>query len=133
MKNNNHVQKFIKSSLSKLSPTNKSKSNKYNNFNLTSFKNNDFTKFISSPKRTKEEVILPKKKVFPYSAYHRKTKSSSQNYIQYQNLMNNENYNLNSSTGIIKIIQVVEINLIYSKKNIMKIKRVVIYYLLVFL
>ena len=97
MKNNNHVQKFIKSSLSKLSPTNKSKSNKYNNFNLTSFKNNDFTKFISSPKRTKEEVILPKKKVFPYSAYHRKTKSSSQNYIQYQNLINNENYNLNSS------------------------------------
>ena len=75
MKNNNHVQKFIKSSLSKLSPTNKSKSNKYNNFNLASFKNNEFTKFISSPKRTKEEVILPKKKVFPYSAYHRKTKS----------------------------------------------------------
>ena len=64
MKNNNHVQKFIKSSLSKLSPTNKSKSNKYNNFNLTSFKNNDFTKFISSPKRTKEEVILPKKRFF---------------------------------------------------------------------
>ena len=95
MKKNKYIQKSIKSSISKLSPSNKNKSNKYTNFNLTSFKNNEYNNFISSPKKTKEENISSKKKFFPYSAYHRKTKSSSQNYIQFPNLISDEIYNLN--------------------------------------
>ena len=100
MKKNKPIQKLIKPSISKLSPSNKNKSNKYANFNLTSFKNNECNKLISSPKKIKEENILSKKNLYPYSAYHRKTKSSSQNYIQFQNLMSDEIYNLNfTKTG----------------------------------
>ena len=100
MKKNKPIQKLIKPSISKLSPSNKNKSNKYANFNLTSFKNNEYNKLISSPKKIKEENILSKKNLYPYSAYHRKTKSSSQNYIQFQNLMSDEIYNLNfTKTG----------------------------------
>jgi hypothetical protein len=100
MKKNKPIQKLIKPSISKLSPSNKNKSSKYANFNLTSFKNNEYNKLISSPKKIKEENILSKKNLYPYSAYHRKTKSSSQNYIQFQNLMSDEIYNLNfTKTG----------------------------------
>ena len=100
MKKNKPIQKLIKPSISKLSPSNKNKSSKYANFNLTSFKNNECNKLISSPKKIKEENILSKKNLYPYSAYHRKTKSSSQNYIQFQNLMSDEIYNLNfTKTG----------------------------------
>ena len=95
MKNNKPIRKFFKSSKSKLSPSIKNKSNKYNNFNLTSFKNNEFTNLLSSPKKTKEDSILPKKKIFTFSAYHPKKKSSSQNYEQFQNLINEENYHSN--------------------------------------
>ena len=89
--------KSNKSSLSKLSPTNKNKTKKDLNFNLTSFKNNALNNIISSPKKNKEENISTKKKVVPYTTYHRKTKSSSQNFIQYQNLINDTNNNLNKS------------------------------------
>ena len=41
MKNNNEKKKTNKSSLSKLSPTNKNKNKNDMNFNLTSFKNYD--------------------------------------------------------------------------------------------
>ena len=89
--------KSNKSSLSKLSPTNKNKNKKDINFNLNSFKNNAITNIISSPKKNKEENLSTKKKVVPYTTYHRKTKSSSQNFIQYQNLINDTNNNLNKS------------------------------------
>ena len=61
MKKNKPIQKLIKPSISKLSPSNKNKSSKYANFNLTSFKNNECNKLISSPKKIKEENILSKK------------------------------------------------------------------------
>ena len=133
MKKNKPIQKLIKPSISKLSPSNKNKSNKYANFNLTSFKNNECNKLISSPKKIKEENILSKKNLYPYSAYHRKTKSSSQNYIQFQNLMSDEIYNLNfTKTGNCKNNSNSRNKYDLFKKNSMKIRKVAIYYLLVF-
>ena len=96
MKNNNEKKKTNKSSLSKLSPTNKNKNKNDMNFNLTSFKNYDLNNILVSPKN-KEDIHLPKKKVIPYTTYHRKTKSCSQNYIQSKNLFNDSYNNLNKS------------------------------------
>ena len=107
MKSNNKRKKSNKSnktSLSKLSPTNKNKATKNNNFNLTTSKNKELNNIISSPKKNKEEANLPKKKIILNTAYHRKTKSSSQNYIQYQNFIKDSNTNLNNSVSKLSYI-----------------------------
>lgn len=104
MKNNNIKKKTNKSPLSKLSPSNKNKSKKNINFNITAFKNNEFNNIILSPKKYKEEIVLPKKKIIPNTAYHRKTKSSSQNYVQYQNMINNSYNNLSKSVSKLSYI-----------------------------
>ena len=59
---------------------------------------------ILSPKKYKEEIVLPKKKIIPNTAYHRKTKSSSQNYVQYQNMINNSYNNLSKSVSKLSYI-----------------------------
>ena len=107
MKSNNKRKKSNKSnktSLSKLSPTNKNKATKNNNFYLTTSKNKELNNIISSPKKNKEEANLPKKKIILNTAYHRKTKSSSQNYIQYQNFIKDSNTNLNNSVSKLSYI-----------------------------
>jgi len=94
---NKKSNKSNKTSLSKLSPTNKNKSQKDINFNLTSFKLHNLNNILSPTKMYKEEILLPKKKMIPNTVYHRRTKSGSQNYIQYQNFINDSNNNLNTS------------------------------------
>jgi hypothetical protein len=93
MKNNDINIKTKKSSLSKFSSSTKNKSKKDINFSLTSFKKYEINNILSSPKKNKEEIILPKKKLFPNSACHRKIKSESQNYFQYLNLIDESNNN----------------------------------------
>ena len=93
MKNNDINIKTKKSSLSKFSSSTKNKNKKDINFSLTSFKKYEINNILSSPKKNKEEIILPKKKLFPNSACHRKIKSESQNYFQYLNLIDESNNN----------------------------------------
>ena len=95
-KNENKNQ--IKEPYSKLSPTFQRKKNY---FNKSSFSDLDLNKIPLSPKKSQDELILPKKKIPNTSTHHRRTKSNSQNYIQY---MTNKNINLNASVSKLSFI-----------------------------
>ena len=95
-KNENKNQ--IKEPYSKLSPTFQRKKNY---FNKTLFQDLDSNNIPLSPKKPQDELILPKKKVPNTSSHHRRTKSNSQNYIQY---MTNKNINLNTYVSKLSFI-----------------------------
>lgn len=101
---NRKSNKSNKTSLSKLSPTNKNKSQKDINFNLTTFKHHELNNILSPTKKNKEEILSPKKKIILNTVHHRRTKSGSQNYIQYQNLINDSNNKLNNSVSKLSYI-----------------------------
>ena len=94
-------KKSGKTSLSKIMPS--SKNNKEINFTPTSFKNFEINNILSSPEKIKEEIFLPKKKGIIRTIYHRKTKSSSQNYVPYITNSNNKN-NFNNSCSRLSYI-----------------------------
>ena len=102
MKTNNlkkYSNKYNKSSILKLSPTHQNKNKKDINFNLTSLKNYEFINKFSSPMKSTEEYLLNKKNNIVNTAHHRKTKSSSQSYTKYHNILNDSNNNLNDSAS----------------------------------
>ena len=102
MKTNNlkkKSNKYNKSSILKLSPTHQNKNKNDINFNHTSLKNYEFINKFSSPMKSKEEYLLIKKNNIANTAHHRKTKSSSQSYTKYHNILNDSNNNLNDSAS----------------------------------
>ena len=70
-------------------------------FSKSSFKSNEKNNILLSPKKTQDELILPKKKIIPHTSNHRRSKSNSGNYIHY---MANNNSNLNQSRSKISFI-----------------------------
>ena len=102
MKTNNlkkYSNKYNKSSILKLSPTHQNKNKNDINLNLTSLKNYEFINKFSSPMKSTEEYLLNKKNNIVNTAHHRKTKSSSQSYTKYHNILNDSNNNLNDSAS----------------------------------
>ena len=93
----NENKKKTKNSKKKLSPCSQKKKNIYTKSLLKDFESNNG---LLSPKKSQEELILPKKKI-PNTSQHRRTKSNSQNYLQY---MTNNNNNLNSSESKLSFI-----------------------------
>ena len=117
MKINNPKKKSNKSNQTnpfKLSPNHKNKNKKEININLTSYKNFDLNNNFISPKKSKGEYVLIKKNKIPNTVYHRKMRSSSQSYIQFDNLLNDSDNNLNNSNQ--KISYLLRRN-VFKKKN----------------
>jgi len=81
MKNNLNKQ-LTKENKKMLSPTSK----KCKNTNQHIFKDGETNKLALSQKKTKKDLLLPKKKNVS-NKYHRRTKSNTQNYID--NMENN--------------------------------------------
>ena len=61
----------------------------------------EINNIILSPKKSQDELILPKKKLMSNTSHHRRTKSNSQNYIDY---LANKNINLNTSISKLSFI-----------------------------
>ncbi len=97
MKKNDYKKK-IKESENGLSPYSQKRKKI---FSKSLFKDFGSKRILLSPKKSQEEFILPKKKIIPNTSHHRRTKSNSQNYIQY---MTNNYSNLNSSISKLSCI-----------------------------
>ena len=89
---------IIKNSPRKLSPSSNRKVHFFSNNLLKDFEINSAG---ISPKKSKEELILSKRKLMPNTSHHRRTKSNSQKYIQYTT---SNNTNLNSSVSKLSFI-----------------------------
>ena len=94
----NENKKKIKDYQSKLSPSLQRK--KYF-FSKNLFKDFEHNNILLSPKKSQDELLLPKKKVIPNTSHHRRTKSNSQNYIEY---MTNKNIILNETVSKLSFI-----------------------------
>ena len=95
----NENKKQPKEYLNKLSPSSKRK--KYYYFSKGLFQDFEPNIILLSPKKSQDELILPKKKIIPNTSHHRRTQSNSQNYIQY---VSNKNSNLNTSVSKLSFI-----------------------------
>ena len=98
MKKNGN-KKQAKEYLNKLSPSFQRKKHYY--FSKSLFQDFEPNNVLLSPKKSQDELILPKKKIIPNTSHHRRTKSNSQNYIQY---ISNKNSNLNTSVSKLSFI-----------------------------
>ena len=85
----NENKKIVKESQSKLSPSHRKKNVLSHNI----FKDFEMNGIALSPKKSQDELFIPKKKLVPNTSNHKRTKSNSDNYIQYTT---NNNINLNS-------------------------------------
>ena len=94
----NENKKRIKDYQNKLSP--KLQRKKYY-FSKNLIQDYEINNIILSPKKSQDELILPKKKLMPNTSHHRRTKSNSQNYIDY---LTNKNINLNTSISKLSFI-----------------------------
>jgi hypothetical protein len=94
----NENKKKIKDYQNKLSP--KLQRKKYY-FSKNLIQDYEINNIILSPKKSQDELILPKKKIPNTSSHHRRTKSNSQNYIDY---LANKNINLNTSISKLSFI-----------------------------
>ena len=94
----NENKKIIKDFQNKLSPKLQRKKYYFNKNLIQDFENNNI---ILSPKKSQDELLLPKKKLIPNTSHHRRTKSNSQNYIDY---LASKNINLNTSISQLSFI-----------------------------
>lgn len=88
----------ISYSQTRLSPSNLKKRKR--NIFVKDFETN---KIALSTKKSKEELVIPKKKIVPNTYHHRRTKSSGQDYMEYTT-NNNNNININSSSSKLSFI-----------------------------
>ena len=94
----NENKKRIKDYQNKLSPSLQRK--KYY-FSKNLFQDFEHNNILLSPKKSQDELLLQKKKPIPNTSHHRRTKSNSQNDIEY---MMNKNNNLNTSVSKLSFI-----------------------------
>ena len=94
----NENKKIIKDFQNKLSP--KLQRKKYY-FSKNLIQDYEINNIILSPKKSQDELLLPKKKLIPNTSHHRRTKSNSQNYIDY---LASKNINLNTSISQLSFI-----------------------------